>query len=386
MTKTRVVFLTSASNEYGGENALLELVKGLTSEFEPVVIAPAPGRLLESLGRLNVKTHVVPFAVLERRFFHPLRIFSYLFAAIASFFRLVHLFRRLKPDIVHTNNVLVLPGAFAARILGVPHVWHVREIIEKHHLSPFLWRIWRWIILTFSSSVICISSAVRRQFGHEKKAIIVHDGIDTRLFQPQKKNRNKKLSMIGIVGRLEHRRKGQDTFIEAARIALGSNNDLHFVIVGNEREEIADREQALHDLVRRYGLAEQIKFRGLVPREQMPEVMQELDILVLCSKQPEGLGIVLLEAMACEKAVISFAEGGPLDIIIDRSNGLLVPPGDVGKLADAMLELAGNTRLRKSLGRAGRKTVESCFGSEMTARKIESLYGQVLQDEKGPLQ
>ncbi|MCX6135836.1 MAG: glycosyltransferase family 4 protein, partial [Ignavibacteriales bacterium] len=273
--------------------------------------------------------------------------------------------------------VLILPGAFAARMLGIPHVWHIREIIEKHHISPFLWNIWRWLILSLSARVVCISAAVRQQFGDNRKAVVIHDGIDTELFRPQKSGRSKKVTTFGIVGRLEHRRKGQDTFIEAARIALESHKDLRFVIVGHEREDIADREQSLRETVRRHGLSQQIEFRGLVPREQMPELMHELDVLVLCSKQPEGLGIVLLEAMASGTAVISFAEGGPLDVIQDRVNGLLVPPQNTRGLAEAMLELAGNARLRKSLGAEGRKTVESGFRNEVTAGEIERIYRQI---------
>ena len=99
---------------------------------------------------------------------------------------------------------------------------------------------------------------------------------------------------------------------------------------------------------------------GLIPRGQMAEARQELDVHVLSSKQPEGLGIVLLEAIACGKAVIAFAVAQ-----------------DTRGLAEAMLELAGNARLRKSLGVEGRKTVESSFRSEMTAREIEKVYRQI---------
>ncbi len=377
MRRTRVVFIASAASAYGGENALFETIKCFPPDIEPIVVAPESGDLLISLDRLGVKTIVLPFAVLDRRYFHPLRIVSYIVSAIVSVFRLVSLFRRIKPDVVHTNNVLVLPGAVAARMLGIPHVWHVREMIEHHHLPSLLWKIWRRIILTFSARVICISSAVREQFGEEWKAVVIHDGIDTQLFQPASGRRPRKKTTVGIVGRLEHRRKGQDTFIEAARIALESRKSLRFVIVGNEREEMAEDEQVLHDTVRRLGLTEKIEFRGAVPREKMPELMRELDVLVLCSKQPEGLGIVLLEAMACGKAVISFAEGGPLDVVKDHVNGLLVPAQNTRGLAEAIVELAVNAKLRASLGAEGRKTVVSSFRNEMTARGIDQVYKQI---------
>ena len=377
MKRTKVVFLTSAAGAYGGENALFETIKCLSSDIESIVVAPEPGDMLKNLEGRGVRTFVLPIAVLDRRYLHPLRIISYKVSAIASIFRLVSLFRRIKPDIVHTNNVLVLPGAVAARMLGIPHIWHVREIIEHHHLPSLLWKLWRWIILTFSARVICISSAVREQFGDARKAVVIHDGIDTEFFHPPAKSRRQKKIAVGIAGRLEHRRKGQDTFLEAAKLALDVRKDLRFIIAGHEREGISERERPLLDSVHQDGLTENVEFRGLVPREKMPELMQEMDILVLCSKQPEGLGIVLLEAMACERAVISFAEGGPLDVVKDRINGLLVPAQNIRGLAEAILELAGDAKLRTKLGIEGRKTVVSSFRNVMTARAIELVYSQV---------
>jgi glycosyltransferase involved in cell wall biosynthesis len=383
MKRKRVVFVVPTANTYGGENALLDLLLKLSPDIEPVVVAPSDGPLVRALTDAGIQTRVQRFAILDRRYFHPLRIFVYLGSAFISFFRLLGLFRALRPDIVHTNNVLILPAALASRALRIPHVWHVREIIQSYHINPLLWRIWRGIILGFSIRVICISTAVQKQFGDSKKVTVIHDGVDPDLFHPLRKKpsrstHTKKVVRVGIVGRLEHRRKGQDLFIEAARIALKSREDLHFIIAGHEREGREEKERRLHEMVKEYGLQQKIEFRGFVPRERMPELMNELDVLVLSSKQPEGLGIVLLEAMACGKAVIAFSEGGPLDIIEDHENGLLVPPGDVPTLARAMLELADNPKLRKDLGTKGRKTVESFFRSELTAKKVSELYDEIL--------
>jgi glycosyltransferase involved in cell wall biosynthesis len=384
--KRRVLFIVSTASGYGAEIALFNTIRVLTPDFEPIVIAPENGELLANLESIDVQTRVIPFAVLDRKYFHPLRIIAYKISALLSVLRFLGLFKTLKPEIVHTNNVLVLQGAIAAKLLGIPHVWHVREIIERHHIHPFLWRIWRWVIVTFSTRVICISSSVRSQFGDTDKVVVIHDGVDAKVFQPTRKKRTDSAHKdtplnVGIVGRLEHRRKGQDIFIEAARIALRSRPDLHFIIAGHERDGIEEQEQVLYEKVKEYELQQKIEFRGFVPRQDMPKLMNELDVLVLCSKQPEGLGIVLLEAMACGKAVVSFAEGGPLDIIVDRTNGLLVPPGNVYNLAQAILELAEKPILRKGLGAEGRKTIEASFRNELTSKKIEDLYMQLLKQE-----
>jgi len=383
MKGSRILYLTSTASGYGGENALLDAVRALPSEFEPIVISPEHGPLLDTLTGSGIRSRVVQFAVLHRTYFHPLRVFTYLGFAVVSFFRLLALFRAIRPAVVHSNNVLILPGAFAAKALGIPHVWHIREIIEGHHIHPLLWKIWRWIILAFSTKVICISTAVQKQFGGSDKTIVIHDGVDVSFFRPTrgkkiKASSAKKKLTVGMVGRLEHRRKGQDIFIEAARAALKTRKDLRFVIVGHEREEFAHRERALHEMVERYGLSGRIEFRGFVPREKMADVMNELDVLVLCSKQPEGLGLVLLEAMACGKPVIAPAEGGPLDIVEDQVTGILIPPRDPQRLAEAIVYLAKHPEARTKLGKAGRRKVESSFGIEKTAATTAALYREIV--------
>jgi glycosyltransferase involved in cell wall biosynthesis len=381
-----VVFIASSSECYGAENALLTSVRNLTSEIKPVVVLPEHGTLQQDLDSHGIPTIILPMAVLDRRFFHPARFFLYLLKAVRSYFALLRQFQRVRPDIVHSNNVLILPGAIAAWTLGIPHVWHIREILETHHLPRSLWRVWRWMIVSFSDRIICISTAVSRQFMANEPVTVIHDGIDVRCFVPPQRKKatrqpQQRMVKVGIVGRLEHRRKGQDLLIEAAHLVLEKNRSLEFLIVGDERKGVKDEEQRLRDLVQGYGIDHQVRFRGFVPPAQMPSLYHEIDILVLCSKQPEGLAIVLLEGMACGVAVISFAEGGPLDIIRHRVNGILTPPHDVNALAEAILTLAEDPALRFSLSREGRRSVETLFRDDLNARLIGDVYRRIRKEQ-----
>ena len=383
MQEPRVVYVSATATAYGGENALTDLVLKIRAQVDPIVVCPEDGPLLDALKASDIQTRVVPFPVLDRKYFHPARIFIFLAALPGSILRLRRLLRELSPSIVHSNNVLILPAALASKSLGIPHIWHIREIIERHHIHPLLWKIWRWLILTCSDRVVCISRAVQEQFEGSGKAVVIQDGVDIRLFRPDRsrgrsRSRKQKEVLVGIVGRLDHRRKGQDTFIQAASIASRSHPNLRFVIAGHARENMGEKESRLYDLVMELGMEKIVEFTGFIGRDRMPELIKRLDIVVLCSRKPEGLGIVLLEGMSCGKSVISFAEGGPLDIIDDTKNGMLVEPGNVQSLAAAMVKLAGNPKMRRALGTEGRKTVESRFSDEETARNILKLYSEVL--------
>ena len=383
MKKSKVLYLTATASGYGGENSLYDLVTRLPDRFKPIVLVPEPGPLLDNLRKAGVTVDVVPYAVLHRHYFHPMRIVRYLVFAIVSVVRLIKIFRKIKPRIVHTNNVLVLPGAFAAKLLGIPHCWHVREIIQTYHIHDTLWRIWRWIILTMSSKVICVSRAVQSQFGLSNKTTVIHDGVDILLFSPAgtgktTKSRVHREPAVGIVGRVDHRRKGQDLFIEAADIVLKKYHRVRFVVVGDERPELKEPEKRLHDLVRMYGIEKNILFTGHVPRERIVDVLNDLDIVVLCSKKPEGLGIVLLEAMACGKSVIAPREGGPLDILEGDKCGVLIEPRSPERLAEAILSLLRDRKSRARIGIAARQRVEKMFAIEDHVSKMVKLYEESL--------
>jgi glycosyltransferase involved in cell wall biosynthesis len=82
--------------------------------------------------------------------------------------------------------------------------------------------------------------------------------------------------------------------------------------------------------------------------------------------------------MACGKPVIAPAEGGPLDIIEDQATGILIPPRDPQRLAEAIVYLAKHPEARKKLGKAGRRKVESSFGIEKTAATTAALYREIV--------
>lgn len=381
--KMKIIFISATASGYGAENALSDLVTNLPEEIQPIVILPEEGPLLETFRKANIQTRIVPVAVLHRHFFHPLWIFRYLISALISIFILVRIFKELRPDIIHTNNVLIIPSAIAACILRIPHCWHIREIICKYHIHPALWRCWRWIIETFSTRIICISEAVRAQFKELQKTVVVHDSVDVRLFSPvassyQTRSDKIRTFRVGMLGRLEHRRKGQDLFLVAAREVLTEIKNVRFIVAGDERPSMDQKEKKVYDLVKELQMEEYVEFLGYVTREHLPDFLNTLDVLVLYSKYPEGLGLVLLEAMACGKAVIAPAEGGPLDVIEHRKTGLLVEPRNPEALAAAIIDLFRDDLKRIEIGAQARKHVEEYFSIEYQIPKILKCYREVL--------
>jgi glycosyltransferase involved in cell wall biosynthesis len=102
-----------------------------------------------------------------------------------------------------------------------------------------------------------------------------------------------------------------------------------------------------------------------------------MDVFVLPSIK-EGLGLALLEAMACERPCVASNIGGISDVITDGANGILVKVADARSIADAITGLLADSGLRNRIAREGRSTVKQSFSVDSMAEKMVSLYSEVL--------
>ena len=178
--RLKVLYVTGRSDLYGASRSLLRLTEALAKEGQQTwVVLPEGGPLKEALQALGVEVIVQgDLAVLSR--VGDSRLMSAMLLAIrcvSSSWRMVRTIRRLRPDIVHSNTATVLSGAIAARLTGVTHVWHIREVFSEF---PILWRWYRELMNVLSARIICVSQAVAAQFrgsAAEKKARVIYDGL-----------------------------------------------------------------------------------------------------------------------------------------------------------------------------------------------------------------
>ena len=165
--------------------------------------------------------------------------------------------------------------------------------------------------------------------------------------------------------------KGYDVLLDAARLSADRGLPIRFVAAGSGvlDRELSDRHLAL-------GLGERFQFLG--HRLDALELLTAADVVVLASHQ-EGLPVVLMEATSLGAAVVATSVGGVSQVIADGENGLLVPPGDPGRLVDALARLCADPDLRHHLGRQA--MVRSAeFDVARASHEIEEIYRQMLGD------
>jgi glycosyltransferase involved in cell wall biosynthesis len=182
--------------------------------------------------------------------------------------------------------------------------------------------------------------------------------------------------LVGFMGRFSPG-KGLEELLEAARRVADRNPAVRFLAVG---EPSHGEEEYAASIRRRAG---ELRLDGILTfagfRRDVPEVMAAFDIFAFPS-HAEAFGIVLIEAMAMARPVVSTDCDGVLDIVRDGETGIMVPPRRADRLAAALERLASDTALRRRLGDAGRRVVEEEFDLARLLRRLEAIYADVIAE------
>jgi glycosyltransferase involved in cell wall biosynthesis len=191
-------------------------------------------------------------------------------------------------------------------------------------------------------------------------------------------NLEKDQPVIGIVGNIK-RWKGQEVVIKAVSLLEGKYPQLRCLIIGdvsvNSRAD-SEYRRSLENLVKEKKLESKILFLGY--RDDVPDLIECLDILVHASIAPEPFGRVILEGMVLGKPVIATNFGGPLEIIENGVSGILVPPGDYAATAEAVDLLLADEEKRRNMAAAGLERVSKHFLMDQNIERIQELYEKLL--------
>ncbi len=202
---------------------------------------------------------------------------------------------------------------------------------------------------------------------------VIGNGVDEKMFVPSD-NKNCIEKYVLYTGVLRAR-KGLFDLIKCAQIVCSKRKDVKFVICG--KGPFLNR---LQRYVYEMGLQKNVALLGYVPRETLLKTYQNATVQVVPSHY-EGLPTVLLEAMSCGLPVVATDIGGNNEVISSGVNGLLVPPKNPNKMAQAILLLLDNPKMREKLGGAARKTIEDRYTWDKIADKILFFYENLSQNK-----
>lgn len=293
-------------------------------------------------------------------------------------------------DLVHVH--WILPQGFfavrhaAARSIPVVLTAHAGDVFPLQR--PGLRSLLRFTVAR-AAAVTANSQATAEQLGKvcpELEPKIIPMGVDPGRFSTERENAQilrQTLApgggpLILNVGRLAPK-KGQVYLLRAMPDILKKYPKARLAIVG-----AGPLEKELEEEIRRLNLAGSVQLLGKIPHERMGGYFAAADLFVLPSivspsGDTEGLGVVLLEAMAAGIPCVASNVGGIPDIVLDGDTGILVPEKQPQALAQAALELFDQPPLATRLAQSAQRRVEERFTWTSVARRFDELYRQVAQ-------
>lgn len=369
---TTILYVQGAAERAGAERILLTLLRHLDRDrFRPVVAFCARGPFIDEVAAAGAE-------VLELPPVGRLRDVTRFRSTVAA---LAEAIESVDADLVQaTGEKMSAYAGWAARRTGRPCVFWLHDAPGT---SAAAWLTQLSMAATPRAATVACAAWLAKSFSRRlrMRAQFVHNGIDVAELPKRWCARSAILAdagwdddavIFGHFARLE-RWKGTEEFLRAAATVAVRAPRVRFLVVGGTlygREETHARRLPL--LARELGLGSRVRFCGY--RADALELMASADVVVHSSLRPDPFPMVVLEAMGLGVPIVATRTRGPEEAIAHVRTGLLVPPGDVDALAEAMSSLATNDVARRRLGAAARSTVMERFTADRMAARFGELY------------
>ena len=353
----------------GAQRVMIEIIRQLESSQIETTIAVLGD---ESTA---VKWPDLPVQPVFLGFDGSLRNFSGRKQAVSDLERLI---KDRQIDVVHSHLWgASLVSNVAARQKDIPHLIHVHDTrpwVRSTHPRDMLRRWWAKSNLRGNKTKFVAVSQEAWRYNSTPLGIssrdsqVIVNGVNTDEFFPaeQRQADSGKTLRVGVVARFNPE-KGHAVLIRASAELLKSGTAISLHLAGHG-SLVEDCKALARDL----GVSDSVEFVGMTT--DVPGFLRGLDLFVLPSLACEGLPLSILEAMAVGVPVIATDVGGTSEVLVDKKNGLLIPPGDVSALATAIRSLAEDPDYRQKLSTAALDLIHRSHTWQIIAQEFATIY------------
>lgn len=359
--KLSVLQIRSELKINGPGTNVLEITNGLIKEEHKVITVSSGGSLISELDELNIKSYIVPEL-------------GYGIRSIRNCFSAIIKIRKIligeKVDIIHSHNLasglLAKLASLTIKPFGIPNINTVHGTGKEKYLRYFSDKL--VTVAEFKRDVL-IKSKVK-----PNKIVTIYNGINLANFDYDKVNCKKFIDefsvgknevLVGILA-VMNKNKGYEYLIETVKEITSKYSNVRYVFIGDGplKEELQKRSIEL-------GISEKIIFTGY--RRDIPIILKRIDILTLPSLR-EIFPISLLEGMSMGSAIIASNVGGIPEMITHDENGILVSPGEVDELTNAIIKLLKAPNLIAKMKTNNILRVKNEFSSEVMVERLVTEY------------
>lgn len=386
--KTAILFINLYAEMGGGEVAIYNQLKSLDrARFRPVMMFNRHGAFVEQIESLGVETVFLAYeTVMLSRLVHPARLWR-LFVASGKMYGYV---KRNRTDVIHCSDVLsLLLIAVSVLRFRIAVLYSVIFFYERARMIVF-----NVLAIILVRSIVTNSSLVREDLLRgtlfiARKILTVYPGVDMSTFRPRRDSETKEFrnelrvpseaKLICMVGRYDPW-KGHKIFLEAASLVSRERRDVMFVIIGGAlfADVFPFFKDYYNDVVE---YAHQRELKDIViflpHRDDIPEVMRSLDVLVLPSIS-EPFGLLVLEALASGVPVVVSRTVGALEVVRDVPGVYVAERADPDSFADRIIEaLDASAEKDTAPARRAVETVLNKLSWNEHARRMERIYASL---------
>jgi glycosyltransferase involved in cell wall biosynthesis len=353
-----ICFFNSTPAWGGGEKWHLDLSGSMHRGHHPVIVfTNYSGELKERVDKAGILAYRV--RITNMSFLNPVKVL-----------RIARILKRERVRVIIMNlSADMKIAGLAAKIAGVKRIIYRRGSAIPIRNTFFNRLLFRRIL----TEVLANSHETKRtllknnpRLIDSSKIRVIYNGIDFDQVASVDGNpgyhHKEGEVVLGNAGRLE-KQKAQEYLVDLA-VELKSRHQNFKIVIAGEGQ----LEERLREYARSSGVEDRIVFLGFL--KEMQPFMDAIDIFVLTSRW-EGFGYVIAEAMASSKPVVAFDVSSNPEIIEDGKSGYLIPPYDIGLLADRVIQLIENERLRKQIGDYARESVHEKFNYKLTLETVE---------------
>jgi glycosyltransferase involved in cell wall biosynthesis len=292
-----------------------------------------------------------------------------IFGAFFYWYNVFMKIRKIDPDLVHVQSLVAgMPALISKKLWRIPYVvWGQGS--DVYFPKGYI-QLTNKMIMKNAGSAIALTKDMKRamQDIYARDIAIVPNGINMADLsdEPRRRNEEDHGKRVLYVGRLSPV-KGVQYLIRAMKQVHDTIPDAKLIIIGHGRER-----KMLETLSKELGIQKHVQFSGEVPHEKVLSFMQQADVFVLPSLS-EGFPMVIVEALACGLPVVASRVGGMPEIITNDTNGYLVEAKDAEALAEKILVLLQDEKLRKKISDNNKELVKK-YTWENVIIELEKIY------------
>jgi glycosyltransferase involved in cell wall biosynthesis len=292
-------------------------------------------------------------------------------------FDLIHIHNANVPEIFsQIPKVITVHGTMQGYIQNRP-IQDIQSLVIKIFSSLFI-KIDKMNI-NRANKVIAVSKAtaldIKDYYGVDG-AEVIYNGVNTDYFSPD--GNIPKEKMLLNVGRLSSE-KGLFDLIDAFKIVNNKYPEIKLYIAGS-----GPLLNKLRNKTKEYNLLDRIRFLGYISDKDCIKNLYRITDIYVLSSYVEGLPTTLLEAMSCGMPSVATSVKGSNEIIRNNIDGLLVPPNNPSKLAEGILNILSDEKLKNKFKLSSRKRIEENFDWNIISKKVKMLYDHILAPRNGP--